>query len=240
MHWTGQCLFLSTLGIQPRIAPNLFQGGSFFRVFPQHWNHQSLTIWTKEFKQKKRKCHTRVSTDCDQISALKGGRERERKAKMEREWEKESVKCQNLGPSADAADALPLSKRQCQYNQWFLFVGGGGGARGGGEIVAATRQYRGNNICSTGPVGAELFAWLTELSLSGVRDTCASSRYVRHKKRKNYWLPWHCPFQFKKKKHVNGIITKWPRQRGLLLSISDHNSIDSLSLLYSRKFSSGI
>ena len=43
----------------------------------------------------------------------------------------------------------------------------------------------------------KLFAGLTKLSWSGVRDTCVSSRhfFLAQKSAKNHWISWHCPFK---------------------------------------------
>ena len=71
------------------------------------------------------------------------------------------------------------------------------------KIMAATRQgcgkrqLQGKWHLNESAWAVKLFARLTELWSSDVRDTCAISRHflLVQKAQKNHWTSWHCPFK---------------------------------------------
>ena len=87
--------------------------------------------------------------------------------------------------------------RQCHDNRWFWQQFCVGENNGGHKArLRKTTIARGKRHLRDSAFAVKLFARLTELLWSDVRDTCVSSRhFLPAQKSANYhWISWHCPF----------------------------------------------
>ena len=92
-----------------------------------------------------------------------------------------------------------LFKRQCHDNRWFLAAilcgknNGGHKTRPWKTTIAWGKQHFLDSAWAV-----KLFARLTELSWSDVRDTCTSSHHylLAQKRARKYGISWHCPINY--------------------------------------------